>query len=121
MSIEAFAFSVVKQLDDSLHEVTTFQVDPRVCECAELTEDSIMLLAKLFAGDMVALEVKYHSKCLLALYHCAQRRYMHRKEHMLKKMKNQELFLLNLFHVLKKFVQKQILHWSSLLIWPKHV
>ncbi len=58
--------------NDGLHEVTTFQVDQRVRECAELTGDS-MLLAKLFAGDMVALEAKYHSKCLLALYHRAEK------------------------------------------------
>ena len=52
--------------NDGLHEVTTFQVDQRVRECAELTGDS-MLLAKLISGDIVvvALEVKYHSKCLL--------------------------------------------------------
>ena len=62
--------------NDGLQEVTTFQVDQRVCECAacaELTGDS-MLLAKLFSGDMiVALEAKYHSKCLLALYHRARK------------------------------------------------
>ena len=58
--------------NDGLHEVTTFQVDQSVRECAELTGVSI-LLAKLFAGDMVALEAKYHSKCLLALYHPAEK------------------------------------------------
>ena len=41
--------------NDGLHEVTTFQVDQRVCKCSKLTGDS-MLLAKLISGDMVALE-----------------------------------------------------------------
>ena len=57
---------------DGLHEVTTFQVDQRVRESAELTRDSL-LLAKLSLGDMVALEAKYHTKCLLALYNHARK------------------------------------------------
>ena len=32
-----------------------------------------MLLAKLSLGDMVALEAKYHTKCLLALYNRARK------------------------------------------------
>ena len=54
---------------DGLHEVTTFQVDQRVRKNAELTGDS-WLLAKLSLGDMVALEAKYHTKCLLPLQLC---------------------------------------------------
>ena len=47
--------------NDGLQEVTTFQLDQRVHECAEVTGDS-MLLAKLISGDMVvALEAQYHS------------------------------------------------------------
>lgn len=57
---------------DGLHEVTTFQVDKHVRECAQLTGDN-MLLAKLSLGDMVALEAKYHTKCLLALYNRARK------------------------------------------------
>lgn len=57
---------------DGLHEVTTFQVDQRVHESAKLTGDSL-LLAKLSLGDMVALEAKYHTKCLLALYNSARK------------------------------------------------
>jgi len=45
--------------NDGLH-VATLLVDQRVHECAG---DS-MLLAKFFAGDVVALEAKYHSKYL---------------------------------------------------------
>ena len=52
---------------DGLHEVTTLQVDQHVRESAKLTGDSL-LLAKLSLSDMVALEAKYHTKCLLALY-----------------------------------------------------
>lgn len=41
-------------------------------ESAKLTGDSL-LLAKLSLGDMVALEAKYHTKCLLALYNRARK------------------------------------------------
>ena len=57
---------------DGLHEVTTFQVDQHMRKSAELTGDSL-LLAKLSLGDMVALEAKYHTKCLLALYNHARK------------------------------------------------
>jgi len=57
---------------DGLHEVTTLQVDQRVRKSAELTGDSL-LLAKLSLSDMVALEAKYHTKCLLALYNRARK------------------------------------------------
>lgn len=57
---------------DSLHEVTTFQVDQRVRKSAELTGDSL-LLAKLCSSDMVALEAKYNTKYLLALYNRARK------------------------------------------------
>ena len=57
---------------DGLHEVSTFQVDKRVRECATLVEDTI-LLGKLSMGDMIALEAKYHSKCLLVLYNHARK------------------------------------------------
>ena len=52
--------------NDGLHEVTTFQVDQHVRKCPKLTGDSF-LLAKLSLGDMIALEAKYHTKCLLSL------------------------------------------------------
>ena len=47
---------------EGLHEASTLQVDRRVKDSASLLEDSL-LLAKLSAGDMVALEAKYHTKC----------------------------------------------------------
>ena len=52
--------------------MTTFQVDQHVRKSAELTGDSL-LSAKLSLGDMVALEAKYHTKCLLALYNRARK------------------------------------------------
>ena len=54
-----------------LHGVATYQVDTRVRKCAAQVGDN-ELLARLSMGDMVALEAKYHSKCLLALYYRAK-------------------------------------------------
>ena len=58
----------------SLHPFTflTFQIDRRVRESAALLGDTL-LLARLSMGDMVALEAKYHAKCLLALYNRARK------------------------------------------------
>lgn len=50
-----------------LHVASVFDLDEHVQNCAlELGDKS--LLAKLSAGDMIAIEAKYHSKCLAALY-----------------------------------------------------
>ena len=57
---------------DGLHEASTFQVDKRVRESATIVEDTL-LLGKLSMGGMVALEAKYHTKCLLALYNRARK------------------------------------------------
>ncbi len=58
--------------DDGLHEAATFQIDKRVKECATILEDT-NLLAKLSAAeDMVALDAKYHAKCLASLYNRAR-------------------------------------------------
>ena len=56
---------------ETLHGVATYQVDTCVRKCAAQVGDN-ELLARLSMGDMVALEAKYHSKCLLALYYCAK-------------------------------------------------
>ena len=56
--------------DDSsstLHAASTFEVDRKVRECAVLLNDG-KLLAKLSSGDMMAIDAKYHSKCLVSLY-----------------------------------------------------
>ena len=55
-----------------LHEAATFQVNRRVHTCAVLLEDT-EILAKLSAADMVALEAKYHTKCLVNFYNRARR------------------------------------------------
>ena len=57
--------------NSGVHEAATFQIDKRVRACAVLLEDT-ELLAKLSTGDMVALEAKYHSKCLAGLYNRAR-------------------------------------------------
>src|SRR6218665_3107955 len=49
-----------------LHEVMTLDLGTRVRECALALSDD-RLLAKLATCDMVAIEAKYHSSCLLIL------------------------------------------------------
>ena len=54
---------------EGLHEAVTKQLDKKVRECTcdcELQDTA--LLAKLAAGDMIAIEAKYHNRCLCALY-----------------------------------------------------
>ena len=58
---------------EQLHEASCFRLNERVRECAHVLQDS-RLLAKLSAGDLVALEAKYHSRCLVALYNKAERK-----------------------------------------------
>ena len=50
-----------------LHEASTLELDRRVRKSAAIIEDT-RLLGKLSNGDMIALECKYHAKCLAALY-----------------------------------------------------
>ena len=50
-----------------LHHAHTLTLDTRVRSSAELLSDH-SLLRKLSEGDMVALEAKYHAKCLANLY-----------------------------------------------------
>ncbi|CAG2253182.1 unnamed protein product [Mytilus edulis] len=57
---------------EALHESSTFGQDTRVRECAVKLNDTL-LLAKLIAGDLIAHEAKYHSKCLVSLYNRASR------------------------------------------------
>ena len=53
-------------------ESATRKKDSRVRECAKTLQDTAFL-AKLSAGNLVALEAKYHAKCLVALYNKAKR------------------------------------------------
>lgn len=50
-----------------LHHAATMEIDKNVRRCATELGDT-ELLAKLSAGDMVAIEAKYHRNCLRALY-----------------------------------------------------
>ena len=54
-----------------LHEASTHKLDMKVQRCALQLEDR-KLLAKLSAGDMIALEAKYHRNCLTTLYNKAR-------------------------------------------------
>ncbi|KAI8503415.1 hypothetical protein Bbelb_192360 [Branchiostoma belcheri] len=56
---------------EPLHEASTFQLDDRVRKCAYALQDED-LLAKLSAGDLIALEAKYHARCLANLYNKAR-------------------------------------------------
>ena len=55
-----------------LHSASTLELDEKIRNCANLLSDG-KLLAKLTAGDMIALEAKYHSSCLVGLYNRTRR------------------------------------------------
>uniref|UniRef100_UPI00358E7FAB uncharacterized protein isoform X1 n=2 Tax=Myxine glutinosa TaxID=7769 RepID=UPI00358E7FAB len=54
-----------------LHKASTYNIDTNVRRCALEVEDTA-LLAKLAAGDMIAIEAKYHHHCLRSLYNRAR-------------------------------------------------
>ena len=56
----------------NLHSASTLEIDRRVRECASLVNDN-RLIGKLASGDMVAIEAKYHAKCLVGLYNQARK------------------------------------------------
>ena len=56
---------------DALRNVSTFDVDFHVRQCALKLQDK-PLLAKLGAGDFIAQEAKYHPQCLASLYNKAR-------------------------------------------------
>lgn len=55
----------------NLHAASTFEVDQKVRKSAVALKDS-RLLANLSAGDMIAMEARYHAKCLVGLYNRAR-------------------------------------------------
>lgn len=55
----------------NLHSPEHLEVDEKVRECAILLNDN-KLIAKLSAGDLIAIEAKYHAKCLVGLYNRAR-------------------------------------------------
>ena len=56
---------------DTLHNVSTFDLDIRVRQCALKLQDK-PLLAKVSAGDLIVQESKYHAQCLASLYNKAR-------------------------------------------------
>ena len=61
--------------EGNLHIVLTFRLDAKVQHCARILGDNF-LLGKFSAGDLLALDAMYHTKCLVALYNKAnQQRY----------------------------------------------
>ena len=56
---------------EGLHNASTYNIDAKVRKCAIALKDTT-LLAKLEPGDMIALEAKYHWKCLVDLYNRAR-------------------------------------------------
>ena len=56
---------------EGLHNASTYDIDRKVRQCALELNDTA-LLAKLSPADMVALEAKYHTRCLTALYNRAR-------------------------------------------------
>ena len=58
-------------MTEDIHEAATFQIDSKARACATLLEDT-KLLVKLSAGDLVALEAKYYTNCLVGLYYHAR-------------------------------------------------
>ena len=67
-------FCETSPLDEKIErrESATKKINERVKECATKLQDTA-LLAKLSVGDLVALEAKYHARCLVALYNKAER------------------------------------------------
>lgn len=59
------------KLSESLHQASTLGLYARVRQCALQLQDQ-SLLAKLSAGDLIALEAKYHIQCLVSLYNRAR-------------------------------------------------
>ena len=55
-----------------LHNACTSDIDMKVCTCA-LEFNDTALVAKLSAGNIIAIEANYHHKCLVALYNQAAR------------------------------------------------
>ena len=51
---------------EGLHNASTYEIDKRVRQYALDLQDTV-LLTKLAAGDMIAIEAKYHKSCLTAL------------------------------------------------------
>ena len=53
---------------EKLRDVMTLELDRKVKQCANKLQDNKLLVKLSNASDMVALEAKYHLKCLASLY-----------------------------------------------------
>ena len=58
----------------NLHRASTFEVDKRVRKYTTELNDT-GLLAKLAAGNMVAIDAMYHTRCIVAFHNRARRNY----------------------------------------------
>lgn len=67
MEMEKCFLCEKKEPTSELRQAMTMQLNERLNECARNLNDG-RLLALLSGGDVVALELKYHSTCLTALY-----------------------------------------------------
>ena len=70
MASASFAIKQLYLKISKLHP-HTYDIDVKVHRCAIKLEDTA-LLAKLEPGDMIALEAKYHQKCIANLYNSAR-------------------------------------------------
>ena len=52
---------------EGMHSAETYNIDAEVRQCALELEDE-RLTARLAGGDMIAIEAKYHLRCLVDLY-----------------------------------------------------
>jgi len=65
-----YAYFVINQLAVTVN-ASTYEIDRRVRQYALDLQDTV-LLAKLDACDMIAIEAKYHKSCLTALYYSSK-------------------------------------------------
>ena len=66
MSLHCLFCNKKAEAGECLRKAATLELDFRVRKCAQQLQDE-PLLAKLNAGDMVALDAEYHNKCLVSL------------------------------------------------------
>ena len=73
-------FCEEKASTEVLRSASTFGLDSRVRSAALLLEDE-KLLTKLNSGDLIAVEAKYHKKCLTSLYNHARDKRRRKNRH----------------------------------------
>ena len=78
---KCFLCGVSANVSESLHHVSTLDLNARVRQCTLHLQDQ-GLLAILSAGELIAQEAKYHARCLASLYNRArQTKESHANEH----------------------------------------